>query len=102
MDNLLQKLKNNKILFYVFFPIVVILAVLSILKSFNMSGAKKDMDETQSKSDSLKKEEDVLKNQADKLNSDAKALGKRADAIKEDKPLSKEDEVDEDWHKNRK
>jgi hypothetical protein len=81
---------NNKLLFFILIPIVILVFFNDIIMQLIASGARKEVNKTKSKDDQLKTE---LK----ELDEKANMHKKNADNIRDERDNV---EVDEDWYKN--
>lgn len=91
MDKWLKGLwNNNKILFFILIPLVILVFFKDLILDLLIGNARKVANEA-------KKKDEELKNEEDKINNEANRIKTEADRIEDD--INKT-EVDEDWHKN--
>lgn len=98
-DKLLKLKQTNKTLYYIVFPIVILLlivgTIMEILSKSNSSQATNDLINIQKEDFDLSKEQENAKRKAQELIKKAKKHSQKA------KELENENEtVDENWYKN--
>lgn len=90
MDEWLKKLwENNKILFVLLLPLVLILLFKDLLLELLVGSVRVKTKQTAEEDKKLKSEQDAINDAANKLKSEADELGKKAEKVDER----------EDWNK---
>lgn len=91
MDNWIKNLwNNNKILFFVLLPLVLIVFFRDLIMELLIGSVRKEVRETKDKDAKLKAEQDAANKEAERL---------KAEADKIDKDIENGKDPDKDWHK---
>lgn len=84
--------ENNKFLFFVLLPIVLLVFFKDLIFEYLVGSAREKVRETEKKDQELKQKADAANAKADKLKEEADKLGQDAENVK----------GDADWHKKRR
>lgn len=95
MDEKIKNLwNNNKILFFILLPLILIFVFRDLILSLLIGSARKV-------SEGAKKEDEKLKDQALQAEREADKLKTQSDSIEEKIKERTEDDIPEDWHKRK-
>lgn len=95
IETILKLKDNNKILFWILIPLVIIALVVKFLMDMNIAGAKKDLLKTKKVDIDLAAEQEAANNKANALLQEALNAGDKA---KNHENKAKNSESDLDWH----
>lgn len=74
LEKLMSLKENNKLLYYILFPLILLGIILKILSDNNLIGATKDLRNTEKETSDLQNEINDLNDQADALVDEAKDI----------------------------
>ncbi len=95
MDEKIKNLwNNNKILFFILIPLIILYVLKDVIFALLGASARKTTEKA-------KEEDSKLKDQANQANLEAEKLKSQADSLEEKIDNRTSDDVPEDWHKRK-